>query len=236
MIRIPRNLLASFILVSLATGAYSDGLWERTLSIAQANRDWLARSIQVDAKQLNREGDVVDQGSLVVTRSVTGAGTLTDSIQQGGTAPPDADSIFSGGLGVPAALRSGPGNLSLFDPRRQNELDLTRAHGTEWLPGGREAAIFVYSQDTGSDGTVRGRVWVDVNTGVTLRLETTPEKTAAPLISNTSLVYFNADPSRWYPTRVETVGVARRLMIQRTIEMTMILGDYTWYPGSENKD
>ena len=224
-------LLVVFILTALTTGAFCDDLWERTLAVARDNQDWLAQDITINAQKLNRRGKVLDEGSTMVTRSITSAGALEESVRQSGNAAPDPESILSGGLGLPKALRSGQGPLSLFDPNRQDDLNLSRDHGTEQLPGGVEAAVYQYSQQSAGGAVVRGRVWVDVETGVTVKLETIPEEVPPPMDESTTVVHFKASPIQWYPIRVEMVGVARRAMVKRGIEMTVILENYTRYPN-----
>ncbi|MBN1685207.1 MAG: hypothetical protein JW852_01055, partial [Spirochaetales bacterium] len=223
-----QRLLAVLVLAALTTaGAFSDDLWERTLAIAQDNQVWLAGDITINTQQLNGRGKVLDEGSTIISRSITSAGTLEESIRQLGNAPPDPENILSGGIGLPKALRSGEGSLSLFDPNRQGDLSLSREHGTERLPGGVEAVVYQYSQQLADGEVVRGRVWIDLETGVTIKLKTIPEKAPPPMVGSTTVVHFNTSASRWYPIRVEMAGVARRAMIKREVEMTVVLENYT---------
>ena len=92
-----RSLLVALLLVVATAGAVADELWERALDVAEANQDWFAARIEIEMQQLNSGGRVVEEGTTRVTRT--------------GSFPPDHESLLSGGLALPVALRTGEGAL-----------------------------------------------------------------------------------------------------------------------------
>ena len=224
-----RYSLAALLLLAITTGAAADDLWERALGIAEANQSWFASSVVIEMQQRNSRGSVVDEGTTAVTRSISATGRIEESVTRSGNAPPDHENLLSGGLGLPAALRSGGGALSLFARSSQDELVLSREPGTEQLPGGIEAAVYRYSQPSADGSMMRGRVWVEVETAVPVRVETIPDEPAAPLVSSTTVLHFEPSAVTWYPVRLEMTGTARRMMIERHIRTTVTIRDYTRY-------
>lgn len=217
------------LLAALSSALTADELWEQALGVAASNGDWLAQEIEIEMQQLTRRGDVAAQGSSRVSCSVSSSGEIRQTVSQSGDAPPDPDEVLAGGLGLPRALREGAGSLLVFAPDRQGDLELSRQRRTESLPGGVEAAVYTYAQPEESGRIVQGRVWLDIASGVPVRVETTPAEPPSPLVSTTTTIEFNNSPVEWYPVLVEVEGVARRAMIERGIETTITLENYVRY-------
>lgn len=227
-----RSLLVALLLVAATAGAVADELWERALDVVEANQDWFASRIEIEMQQLNSSGRVVEEGTTRVTRSISNSGRIQESVTRTGSFAPDHESLLSGGLGLPAALRTGEGALGLFVRSRQDEIVLSRQRRTERLPGNTEAAVYRYTQPAGDGSMTRGRVWVDVNTAVPVRMEAIPDEAPDPLVSSTTLLYFEPSPVNWYPVRLEMTGTARRVVIvviERRIQTTVRISGYTRY-------
>lgn len=225
----PRGLLAAVLLGLFSAGAAADDLWDRALDVAEANQDWFAASIVIELQQLNSRGRLVDGGTTAVSRSVSGSGEITESVTRSGSSPPDHQNLLAGGLGLPLALRAGDGALGVFERARQDDLDLERQPGTEILPGSVETAVYRFSQPSADGSTVRGRVWVDVASAVPLRVETSPDQPPEPLVSATTVLHFQPFADSWYPVRMEITGLARVMVVEREIQTTVIVSDYTRY-------
>ncbi len=215
-------------LVASPVTAWSDALWDKALDVAQSNSDWLARTIQADAELFNNRGKSAGNGSTTIRRTLSGESVNVD-VDKSGNAAPEPEGILEGGLGTPAALRTGEGVLSLFDPRHQNRITLTRLGTVERVEGGIETAVYRYSQPSPEKGTITGRVWVALKTGVPVRLVTIPAKPLSPMIANETAVTFNPDPDRWYPVRIVTDAEVRRGPVQRTLRMEITLTRYIQY-------
>jgi len=250
-----RNLMLSALLglfvlaaahpacVSAAEGV--DSLWARAVSLAEANDDWVPGSIYMHIQEVDKHGEPKDdRGHEVWTRLYLG---------EDGEVESEMVKVLDNGEDITEEEKSkmeeedaegddedgGGGRMSMegytpFDSEHQDGLDL-RATGEEDVIDGRRCVVLEFedlreSEDEDrdeEDGTVKGRAWLEVETGIPRKIEYTTDPLPKRVKKmNTVTIYEYAGPDAWYATSMDLRATGGILFIKKHFHMRMTFGDY----------
>lgn len=197
--------------------ATAEGGWNRAVEIAAANSEWLPLRTELAMQQFNGRGDLVSEGTTIVQRRVDGDGQVEVLIRQEGDDPPPSNAVTEGALA--------PGEAGPLSPHRQHSVEW-EATGRVDVRRGRRAEAYRFRLHQEERGRIVGTVWIDIETGAAVALESSPENPPDRLIESTSVVTFNPDPDAWYPTSATSQGKGRLLLVTREVVVRIALGEY----------
>ncbi len=250
-----RTLICPLVLVSahaalVSAGEGIDSLWARGVSLAEANDGWVPGSIYMHMQEVDKHGQPKDdKGHEVWTRLYLGEDGEVESemvkvLEDGEDiteeekskmeeeeAGEDDDEGEEGG-------RMTMESYTPFDPEYQDGLDL-RATGEEEVVDGRRCAVFEFedvreSEDEDDDeegGTVIGRAWLVVETGIPLKTEYTTDPLPKRVKKmNTTIFYEYGGPNSWYAKSMNLKVTGGILFIKKHFHMNMTFGDYWRMP------
>ncbi|MBN2656351.1 MAG: hypothetical protein JXR86_04765 [Spirochaetales bacterium] len=225
-----KTIVLTVVLATVSAALSADDLWDKAIDVALNNRTWLAKRTVIDARQLNSREQVVGEGRTVIVRTIGSSGMIDTQVEQSGDNPPDPQNVLSKGLGSPSGSERLGNMLEIFEENLKDELNLRRSSRTDSFSGSIRAAIYDFRRVTPDGGVVTGQVWIDVRSGVPVKIQWSVENPPSPLKEIRSEMLLNSDPYAWYPLSVRTDSTAQRGLIKRQIELNITLQGYSLYP------
>jgi hypothetical protein len=227
-----------------------DSLWARAVSLNSANSNWVPGSIYMHMQEVDKHGEPKDgSGHEVWTRLYLGEEGEVESemvkvlddgedITQEERArreKEDAERDDDEDGGDRMVMES----YSPFDPEHQGGVE-ARATGEEEAVDGRPCAVFEFtdereSEDEDEEGTVMGKVWLEIETGIPLKAEYTTDPLPKRVKKmNTTVLYEYSGPEAWYAGSMNIRATGGILFIKKHFSMTMTFSDYWRMPEADS--
>lgn len=197
-----------------------DPHWQKALSVAENNRDWIANRVVMELRQYNGKGEKIKSGSTCITRTVDADGEVHYEVERFGDGAPKGNRISDDTL-------RGQVEWDIFARENQDRLQLTLLGNGEPMDG-VPTLLYRYTLTTEEQGTLLGKVWLSKKSGIPIKVVSSPEEPSGPVESSeTTVWYHHGNPTHWYPTRMNIHGEGRILMIYRRIEFEIRFSDYS---------
>ena len=217
--------LSLFALITVGTpfaeAAYAvDAYWQKALSVAQNNRDWIANRVVMELRQYNGKGEKIKSGSTWISRTVDADGKVNYEVERFG------DGALKGNRISDDTLR-GQVEWDIFARENQDRLQLTFLGNGEPMDG-VPTLLYRYTLTTEAQGILLGKVWLSKKSGIPIKVISSPEEPSGPVDSSqTTVWYHHENLYRWYPEQMNIYGEGRILMIYRRIEFEIRFSDYS---------
>jgi hypothetical protein len=219
-------------------------LWQKAVAFHRAYSDLTPGRVEVQFSQYNGREELVSREESLYVISVTDEGELDsrlvyarkdgEDVTEERREDPSSGSPFGGG---PEGESEGGGafsglSKSPFDPEEQGNVVTTRTSEVVSVNGGR-ARRFDFVHETGADSASIGSAWLDVETGMPLRLRVGLQEPPG-FIDAFSLVqeYGLDSQGRWVGTSLRFSGAGRILFFRRRIESTIEFSEHFPYRES----
>jgi hypothetical protein len=243
-----RHLVSAVLVVSMSFAiaaplfaqSDADSLWARAVTLYQANANWVPGSVYVHMQEVDKHGKPKDdRGQEIWTRLFLNEDGEVDSeliriLDDGEDTTEEEKARREEEEENDDGNRVTMEGYVPFDPEHQDGLTVTPT-GDEDVVDGRRYVVYEFEDERkpeeededGEEMTVRGKVWLDVETGVPLRMVYTPDplpKRVKKMV--TSVTYEYEGPEAWRAASMSTQATGGVLFIKKHFNMDMTFDDY----------
>ena len=236
--------LAGAMAATQAAAPEPDPLWERAVSVAKQAEEARVMPGMMEMKSTikKKDGTVDHRGDLVYR--INGFGE--DAVAEVVSATSDGKDVTEKARAEEEKERERQKKTKAddreetiqvspsyhpFDPEVQNRVTAKRL-GPDVLDG-RNTVVFSFTHRPKSgDGVLRGKAWLDVDTGEPIQVEVSPDPLPKHIDKMVTRVHFERTPEGWWvPARSEIEGEGGLLWIRRTFESIVRFRDFRMDPA-----
>ena len=235
MVALVASVLFYSITLGISASAPPDPLWQKALSVARTNTDWVAGLVVMRSEVL-RKGETngvheiwkrstLDKNNEVVTQTVK-------VLEDGKDVTEEERKNEKAKKGEPKKT-SNQGPANPFDPETQDRLSV-RVNNQSRNVGGRDCAGYVFEVRNTNGPTARGIAWLEKETGVpveiaNMTLDPLPDKHLKGLAVTTR--YELATNGAWRVKEMRTIAKASMLFISFDVHSTITFSEYWKKPS-----
>jgi hypothetical protein len=239
-------VLATAALVSAQSEP--DSLWTKAVTLYDANSNWVPGSIYMHMQEVDKHGEPKNnKGHEVWTRLF---------LNEEGEVDTELIKMLDDGEDVTEEEKEkreeeeddddDRNSVTMegyipFDPEHQGGVTITRT-GDEDVVDGRRYAVYEFEDerdpedDDDEEMTVKGKVWLDVETGAPLRMVYTTDplpKRVKKMV--TSVTYEYEGPDAWNAATMSVKATGGILFIKKHFRMNMTFDEYWRMPEEEDE-
>jgi hypothetical protein len=247
------TLLALAAAAPLRAGPGPDSLWAKAVALYEANANWVPGSVYVHMQEVDKHGEPKDdRGHEVWTRLyLNEEGELEDELVRMLDDGEDVTEEEKAKREEEEAEREEDDDGDRvtmegyvpFDPEHQDGITI-RPGDEEDVVDGRRYAVYEFEDerenededDDDEEMTVKGKVWLDVETGIPLRMVYTTDplpKRVKKMV--TSVTYEYGGPDSWQAKTMSVKATGGILFIKKHFHMNMTFDDHWRMPEEEDE-
>jgi hypothetical protein len=236
----PRILQVAFVVAFMAVGAFAvsatDQLWQRAVAAYPDSQEWVPFEYEVEQRQVNGRDELVSHSITVSRLRSDGNGGWQPEIVREEIIEGDADqrSPFGGpgdrGEGEDnASDRFAAVSASPLDPQMQDRVTVSRV-GRRRSPAGTPAILYEFEIRPREDTRASGNVWLEVDSGMPLRIERTVEPPMMAIKEFSAVQTYEPRSDHWLTTGMQFNVVGRLLFVERRVDVRMELRGHRYDP------
>lgn len=189
-------------------GAEGDSLWQKAVAIAEVNKGWVPSYAVLRIEIVNKHGEVEQKEEM-----------LLDFASQ------DTGETLANPYVDPSSLNIV--GKSPFEPEFQNEVTARIARETKDVEG-KQCVRYQYVWH-GEAGVVTGTAWLEQETGMPVKTETSGKESIRSGFSSrqrVTVIFHNESCDAWFPQRMIMEMEAGLLSLGRNFRITLEYQDY----------